>query len=65
MEKYLAWVETKYNYETWLLIDSPTLEKAEELAKSLDGFVELRACKKIVSNEDEGISHIFTAIKDY
>lgn len=64
MKKYLAWVETEENYETWLLIDSTSQEKAEEIAKGVDGFIELRACKEVIPNQDrEGISHKFTIIE--
>ncbi len=64
MKKYLAWVETEQNYETWLLIDSSTQKRAETIAESVEGFIELRACKEVVANEDiEGISHKFTILE--
>lgn len=63
MKKYLVWVETIEHYETWLLIDSATQERAEDIAKDVEGFVELRACKEVVPNEIEGISHMFTILE--
>lgn len=64
MKKYLAWVETVQHYETWLLIDAKSQESAEYIAKGVEGFIELRACKEVLANEDhEGISHKFTIIE--
>ena len=62
MKKFLAWVETEYSYETWLLIDSPSESRAKEIASGIEGFIELRACKEVKPNDAEGVSHTFTLL---